>query len=499
MWAVVVLAWMSLLSYSPTDYGDAWVYPAQSTQNAAGEVGAAVAHVLRYWLGAGSYVGLLFTTLAAGVLICGGRVGEWPWRVIGTTLLIAAVSTGAYLHDPQGAVSIANGSAGVLGHGAGEALIATLHTTGGWWVVFVAAAIGLMFTADAIVLWVLTTAPKGAAGVAARARQRLLEHRQAKAAVKAKAPALTRPKPTPQRAERPAPRPTIHTPKPVPAAPAKPPVKKHTSAVGPAGRKGKQAVLPSADLLVDAEQGYIQAQEASASQKQQILQQTLNDFNVQAEVVGYQTGPVITMFELSLAPGVKVAQIASLHTDIDRSLAVSGVRVVPHLAGRDTIGIEVPNDDKEIVRLKDLMQLAPDATERMYLPLFLGKDAGGDPITADLAAMPHMLIAGTTGSGKSVCINSIIMSLLLTRRPQDVKLILADPKMVEMAAFDGLPHLLCPIVNDMRKAESILEWAVTQMDQRYDLLKEAGVKNIAGFNHLTEDELYERLGIEDEA
>jgi len=143
-----------------------------------------------------------------------------------------------------------------------------------------------------------------------------------------------------------------------------------------------------------------------------------------------------------------------------------------------------------------LMALAPDAHKALGLPLYLGKDAGGDPIVADLAHMPHLLIAGTTDSGKSVCINSIIMAMLMTRTPEDLRLVLVDPKMVEMALFEDIPHLLCPIVNDIRKAEEILEWAASKMDERYELLKEANVKNIASFNRLTEDEIYQRFAAE---
>jgi S-DNA-T family DNA segregation ATPase FtsK/SpoIIIE len=162
------------------------------------------------------------------------------------------------------------------------------------------------------------------------------------------------------------------------------------------------------------------------------------------------------------------------------------------------VGIEVPNAEKEIVRIRQLMDLADQAADRFALPLYLGKDAGGDPIAADLGSMPHLLIAGTTGSGKSVCINSIILSLLLTRSPEQVKFILVDPKMVEMAAFENIQHLLCPIVNDMRKAEDILEWAATKMDERYELLKEAGVRNIRAFNKLSAKDIYKRFGADDE-
>jgi S-DNA-T family DNA segregation ATPase FtsK/SpoIIIE len=191
---------------------------------------------------------------------------------------------------------------------------------------------------------------------------------------------------------------------------------------------------------------------------------------------------------------VKVSQVSNLATDIARALAVPGVRVVSPLPGKDTIGIEVPNLQKEIVRIRELMNAAPDAEKSMHLPLYLGKDASGSAIVADLASMPHMLIAGTTGSGKSVCINSILMAILMTRTPEQVRLILIDPKMVEMAAFENVPHLLCPIVNDMRRAEDILEWAAVKMDERYELFKETGVKNVTGYNRLTAEEIYQRLG-----
>jgi S-DNA-T family DNA segregation ATPase FtsK/SpoIIIE len=197
------------------------------------------------------------------------------------------------------------------------------------------------------------------------------------------------------------------------------------------------------------------------------------------------------MYELSLAPGIKVSQIVSLSNDIARSLKAPAVRVVAPIPGKNTIGIEVPNIDKENVRLKELLTMAGNRPAKMQLPLFLGKDAGGNPLIADLAKMPHMLIAGTTGSGKSVCLNSIVMSLLMTQRPDLVKMILVDPKMVEMSMFKDLPHLMCPIVTDMCRAEMILDWAVTKMDERYELLAEAGVRNIAAYNQMTREQLDE--------
>lgn len=251
--------------------------------------------------------------------------------------------------------------------------------------------------------------------------------------------------------------------------------------------------LPPWDVLAEAEHGFAEQQEKYVREKAAALEQALKEFNIDAHVTEIDTGPVITMYELSLAPGIKVAAITQLSNDIARALMATSVRIVAPVPGKATVGIEVPNPQKEKVRLKELMQLAPEATRKMGIPLFLGKDASGEPLVTDLTAMPHCLIAGTTGSGKSVCINSIIMSIMYTQRPDMVKLILIDPKVVEMAAFKDIPHLMCPVINDCGRATSVLEWACEKMDERYEFLAEAGVRNIAGYNKLSREELLERF------
>jgi DNA segregation ATPase FtsK/SpoIIIE, S-DNA-T family len=238
--------------------------------------------------------------------------------------------------------------------------------------------------------------------------------------------------------------------------------------------------------------------ETTCREQAAILEQTLNEFGREVQVVAIETGPVITVFELRLAAGIKVSQIASLTNDMARALGAPAVRVVAPLPGKNTIGIEVPNLDKEKVRLKDVIHGIAPKLSRFQLPLFLGKDAAGQPLVADLAKMPHLLIAGTTGSGKSVCVSSIVMSILMTRTPSEVQMVLVDPKVVELTMFKDVPHLMCPIVSDMGKAESILEWATTKMDERYALLAEAGVKDIRGYNKLGEEGLRERFQPVDE-
>lgn len=251
--------------------------------------------------------------------------------------------------------------------------------------------------------------------------------------------------------------------------------------------------FPPLTLLVDPEFGYIAKQSKMVDQKARVLEGLLAEFGVNANVVNAEPGPAITMYELELAPGIKVSQISNLANDMARALGAGSVRVVAPLAGKHTIGIEAPNTERETVRLKGIIETSGTASSKMHIPLFLGKSSSGESLVSDLAAMPHLLIAGTTGSGKSVCINSIITSIMMTRRPDEVQLILIDPKMVEMAAFESIPHLMCPTITDMRRAEQILEWATVKMDERYELLAEAKVRNIGSYNKLTQEEIIERF------
>ncbi len=251
--------------------------------------------------------------------------------------------------------------------------------------------------------------------------------------------------------------------------------------------------LPGLDLLEEADVFDSTNQDILVKENAKILEDTLASFNIDAKVEAIDTGPVVTLYELSLAPGIKSSQVAALSKDIARALKSQPGRVIDNIPGKATMGIELPNIDRDRVRLKELMQLGQDNMQRMGLPMCLGKDASGNPLIEDLTRMPHMLIAGTTGSGKSVCINSIIMTLLLTQRPDHVKLILVDPKMVEMQDYRSIPHLMAPIIDDMTKAESVLEWATHKMDERYEIMSEAGVRHIREFNKLERWQIIEKF------
>lgn len=239
---------------------------------------------------------------------------------------------------------------------------------------------------------------------------------------------------------------------------------------------------------VDHEEGREELEEVAKK-----IEDTLASFKIEAEVVEVQRGPVITQYEVALAAGIKVHKIVSLSDDLAMALSARSIRVVAPIPGKSAVGIEVPNRKREMVCLKELLLSKKFSEVDYQIPLMIGKDVSGEPIIEDLAAMPHLLIAGSTGSGKSVCINAIISSMLMTRSPQELKLILVDPKMVELSSFEDIPHLLTPVITDMKKAPAALDWIVRKMDQRYALLANAEVRHITSYNGLGKETIFERL------
>jgi len=208
----------------------------------------------------------------------------------------------------------------------------------------------------------------------------------------------------------------------------------------------------------------------------------LADFGIEAEVVAVHPGPVVTRYELQLAPGLKVSRVTNLAKDLARSLSTVSVRIVEVIPGKTTIGLEIPNEEREIVVLSDVLKSSRYDADTSHLALGLGKDISGHPVVVDLATMPHLLVAGTTGSGKSVAINAMILSLLYKASSADVRMIMIDPKMLELSVYEGIPHLLAPVVTDMKHASNALRWCVVEMDRRYRLMSALGVRNIGGYN-----------------
>ena len=251
--------------------------------------------------------------------------------------------------------------------------------------------------------------------------------------------------------------------------------------------------LPTIDMLLQSDDVSFEDQRKDAMRNAQILEKTFAEFGFKVKVTEIETGPVIAQYEISLEAGLRLSKITGLADDLAIALRVPSVRIVAPIPGKNTVGIEVPNSTRQIVRLRDVMEQASEKTRRMKIPIFLGQDVVGDPLVCDLAALPHLLIAGRTGTGKSVCLNAIISSMLMTRRPDEVRMLMIDPKMVELSGYGRLPHLMHPVVTDMRKAEAILEWAVNKMEERYKLLAKAGVRHVTSFNQLGAEEIYRRL------
>ena len=556
---ICALLWPALLTFDLGDWPSPHQFPPNTpVVNACGPVGAWCAYYLHWWLGDGSYVLLLFCTIAVFTKLIQGGVGRQWERAIGLMLLVPATATAVHLIAVPGPNCLPVGPGGVIGAALGTVLQTSLSQLGTVIVLGAAFFVGLVFATEGWVLRVPSLVREGGRGWGAAlwallrsAVQRALASPPAPALAAAPRAASPRSQPRinngparsagrPDDEDEPAGAKSADDAEPGEAddedEPAAAPKRKSAKAgsstkqrepaseaanddepeapsanaavaaavrvripepkpapVEPYPRQIENWTLPSLDLLGQSESSFTAEQEVFVREQAMVLERTLEEFRLDAHVVEIDTGPVITMFELRLGAGIKVSQIASLSNDIARALKAHAIRVVAPISGKNTVGIEVPNARKETVRLRELMQASGARASKMALPLFLGKDAGGQSLVADLTKMPHLLIAGTTGSGKSVCLNSIIASVLMTQRPDRVKMIMVDPKMVELSQYKSMPHLMCPIVTDMARAEKILEWAVTKMEERYELLAEARVKNIAGYNGLTPEQLYDRF------
>ncbi len=499
-----VLLICSCLSFDIGDVPSKFVWPHNSPpQNWCGTAGAFAAYYLMYYIGPGVFVLL---GCAMGILVAklaGWSVTQPILRAVGVVLLTAAMSTSYYLLWPHSENGFPAGAGGVIGIAAGVFLKSHVAALGTGIVVLSTWIVGALLLADSVLIavWRAIVAASGRlfgfagpAWSAAKRRSeklsaiwRRLSMRKIQVASEVGAAAkraISIPIKSREKAE-------AESRQARSAKVAEPEVARPAESYQ--AKEYEDYTLPGLELLAEPERGFGAIQEKVVKAKASTVEKLLSEFSINARVVAAETGPVITMFELELAAGIKVSQISNLANDIARALGAQAVRVVAPLPGKHTIGIEVPNSQKEKVRMKDLMQLAGGRSQHMRIPLFLGKDSAGEALLSDLAAMPHLLIAGTTGSGKSVCINSIISGILLTKRPDEVKLILLDPKMVEMTAFAAVPHLMCPIVTEIKRAEQILEWATVKMDERYALLAEAKVKNVTEYNNLGAEEIIARF------
>ena len=492
---------VALLSYDAADPGFSST-GSQSVQNAAGLVGAYVADFSRYLLGFGAYavipaiLPLLWRTFRRA------RRGD-PWldlmfatQTIGAVLLVLCVSVLAAINHAPFETPAGLSAGGVVGLVLADGLVRMLGALGSTLVLLGLAMLGISATTG--LSWFALFDLIGAALLRAislvRAGATWLASRLSFGGTRAPAPipeiGASYAEVEQKRKRRPAAPKKAVTPPPAPKAVSAPPPRPPAgnAAKGSGKQKPPQPELGTADgkpileLLdrpVHQSAGF---DENELRHMSEVIEARLSEFGVSVEVVAAHPGPVITRFELQPAPGVKVSQISNLAKDLARALSIVSVRVVEVIPGKSTVGLEIPNVSREIIALRELLESKRYREARSPLTVALGKDIGGEPIMADLARMPHLLVAGTTGSGKSVGVNAMILSLLYKATAEEVRLILIDPKMLELSVYEGIGHLLAPVVTDMKDASNALRWAVGEMERRYKLMAHLGVRNIAGAN-----------------
>jgi DNA segregation ATPase FtsK/SpoIIIE, S-DNA-T family len=479
--AIALLLLLALLSYHPHDPGFADTGEPGPVGNWIGPIGAWLAGFFLFLFGRPAYLFPVMLAYSGWLVHADQALPEARSRM--NTLLralgfVLTLLTGcglATLHwSGEGLPDSAGGVLGQLvgtGSARGLSFLGATLLLLGLWLAGVALFLGVSWfqVMDRLGAWVLNAIEwvrnrleqrrELASGqLRKQARQEVVREEQKKVAARVP-PRIEAPAPLPQKSER------VERERQVPLFDAP-----------------TSSELPALSLLDEPGAREHSYSEEALEAMSRLVEIKLRDFAIEVEVVAVQPGPVITRFELRPAPGVKVSQISNLAKDLARALSAISVRVVEVIPGKSVVGLEIPNEKREIVTLGEIIKSKPYDEVGSPLALALGKDIGGVPIVADLARMPHLLIAGTTGSGKSVAINAMVLSLVYKATPEHVRMIMIDPKMLELSVYEGIPHLLSPVVTDMKQAANALRWCVAEMERRYQLMSALGVRNIGGFN-----------------
>ncbi len=538
--ALAILMAASLLSYDPADPPGRLVFPAQTDiNNLCGRSGAIIAAVLLGGFGLGAYYLLASLIVFDALLLVQSKVTEPVLRIGGWLLSLVGISTMAAMALPALSPGPVIGAGGYLG-AAGRGFLEMNFASVGAYVLALSAIVGGLLLATDYLLFRLVAVSAGLSakgfGVgASNVGKVYAKKRNERSTPVDEEEVEDGEEEYEDEEEEEEEEPSVKI-----GGRDKTAKKKAKSGPKSGGKNGKQRIdsedkksralplairrprkskreelieeieaaantdqpddyeLPGSDLLLKSESFCFEEHEQEVRDKAKILEKTFADFGFNIRVVEIQTGPVIAQFEVALEAGLRLSRITGLADDLAIAMKVPSVRIVAPIPGKNTVGIEVPNEERQVVRLREVIEESAGKTKAMRIPVFLGKDVAGNPLVIDLASMPHLLIAGRTGTGKSVCLNSIIVSLLMTRRPDEVRTIFIDPKMVELSPYKRIPHLMHPVVTDMRKAEAILAWAVEKMEERYQLLARAGVRHLSVFNQLGEEELKERMEVEDD-
>ena len=494
--ALAIILWVALFTYDPADPGFNLASSSPEVHNAVGHVGALIADLLFNLFGHPAY---LFTLMVAyfGWMIFRERLSEAPLsradfalRFAGFVATLVTSCALATLHfSPEGFRETAGG---IIGQVVGNGMASVMKLLGAstllffLWLASISLFLGISWLTvmDRVGRWSLRAWELVMARVdeirdRAEGKRQLAVRQDIVEAEKKRTAARTPPRIEPvmqtleksERAEKERQVPLFEPP--------------------------ADGELPPLSLLDDPQPQKHGYSEESLEAMSRVVELKLKDFGIDVAVVSVSPGPVITRFELDPAPGVKVSQISNLAKDLARSLSVVSVRVVEVIPGKSFIGLEIPNEYREIVTLGEILKSKAYDDMASPLTLALGKDIGGNSMVADLARMPHLLIAGTTGSGKSVAINAMVLSILYKAKPEHVRLIMVDPKMLELSVYEGIPHLLTPVVTDMKDAANALRWCVVEMDRRYRLMASLGVRNIGGYNRKVKDAIAAGTPIKD--
>ncbi|HTM55016.1 MAG TPA: DNA translocase FtsK [Pirellulales bacterium] len=536
--AVCAFLALSLVSYNPAESLDGLVYPApEHATNSCGKAGAIVADLAFQAFGVGAWYALISLAVVDGWLLLRRPIPDPYLRSFGWLLSFVALSVLVSLTNWGWSPGPVIGPGGYLG-AAGRGLLEMHFANAGAYLLTISALVGGLllcteYWLPRVVLGVVSLPHRALKDRLARAADGKLETKprvrtdiddvdEADApAIRIRGKAIADPSAEDDEADETS---AALDDEPIDeesdeAEPSSPAAMKAKGASEPRLKRPRksereevmeeldaasraeepqQYELPSIDLLLEGEEISYEAHEQEVRRQAKILEKTFLNFGFKVKVVEIETGPVIAQFEVELEAGLRLSKITSLADDLAIALRVPSVRIVAPIPGKNTVGIEVPNSERHLVRIREVIEESAGTAQKMRIPIYLGKDVSGKPMVVDLSTLPHLLIAGRTGTGKSVCLNSIIVSMLMSRRPDEVRMLMIDPKMVELSCYKSLPHLMHPVVTDMRKAEAILAWAVEKMEERYALLARAGVRHIGVYNQLGEEELMDRLQPEDE-
>ena len=479
--AVAFVLWLALYSYDAGDPGFTQASGSGDINNAIGRVGALIADVLFNVFGLPAYLFTIMVLYFGWVIFreqpARSRMtrADYSFRVGGfLTMLVTSCALATLHFSPAG---FRESAGGIVGQVVGSSLESLMKLLGASvllffvWLASVSVFLGVSWLTvmDRIGHWCLV-AWDGAMARLGELRDRAEGKRQQAArqdvleAEKKRTAGRSPPRIDPV------------------VAPLEPSVRAEKERQVPLFEPPSAGELPPLSILDDPPEQKKGYSEESLEAMSRLVELKLKDFNIDVAVVSVSPGPIITRFELDPAPGVKVSQISNLAKDLARSLSVVSVRVVEVIPGKSFVGLEIPNENRELVTLGEILRSRAYDDLASPLTLALGKDIGGNSVVADLSRMPHLLIAGTTGSGKSVAINAMVLSLLYKAKPEHVRLIMVDPKMLELSVYEGIPHLLTPVVTDMKEAANALRWCVGEMDRRYRLMAPLGVRNIGGYN-----------------